>query len=267
VVAPSYAPAGKSLVSVTVLGTQQLTDQQPAVCHANEKLVRSGRQFLALFKKLSHPHAQPQYPGALEPSQRPVRVCSGIYSVAITATRRFINGDAQRASRGEASCRFVPLTYSTDNFASKVVAVALSGTFSTIFSHKPFRTIDDRTIHKETRFMARYSAFLGSFVDVQYRAGDICLPASWNLRRRFRPLHLPRTTLRATGQLKNFRWEIPYQCIVRLEESETFRTVASGRPAQPDESSAGPHRELQASAAQASAGASLLPISQRPKIA
>ena len=26
--------------------------------------------------------------------------------------------------------------------------------------------------------MARYSAFLGSFVDVQYRAGDICLPAS-----------------------------------------------------------------------------------------
>jgi len=26
--------------------------------------------------------------------------------------------------------------------------------------------------------MARYSAFLGRFVDVQYRAGDICLPAS-----------------------------------------------------------------------------------------
>jgi hypothetical protein len=114
--------------------------------------------------------------------------------------------------------------------------------------------------------MARYSAFLGSFVDVQYRAGDICLPASGTLvadsgRSIFLEQHYEQH-----GQRKNFRWEIPYQCIVRLEDSETFRTVASGRPAQPDESSA-PHRELQASAAQASSSASLLPISHRPKIA
>ena len=114
--------------------------------------------------------------------------------------------------------------------------------------------------------MARYSAFLGSFVDVQYRAGDICLPASGTFvadsgRSIFLEQHYEQH-----GQPKNFRWEIPYQCIVRLEESETFRTVASRRPAQQGESSAAPHRELQASA-HASAGASPLPISHRPKIA
>ena len=114
--------------------------------------------------------------------------------------------------------------------------------------------------------MARYSAFLGSFVDVQYRAGDICLPASGTFvadsgRSIFLEQHYEQH-----GQPKNFRWEIPYQCIVRLEESETFRTVASGRPAQQGECSAAPHRELQASA-HASAGASPLPISHRPKIA
>jgi len=115
--------------------------------------------------------------------------------------------------------------------------------------------------------MARYSAFLGSFVDVQYRAGDICLPASGSFvadsgRSIFLEQHYEQR-----GQRKNFRWEIPYQCIVRLEESEAFRTVASGRPAQQEQSSAAPHRELQAGAAQASAGASLLPISRRAKIA
>ncbi len=115
--------------------------------------------------------------------------------------------------------------------------------------------------------MARYSAFLGSFVDVQYRAGDICLPASGTFvadsgRSIFLEQHYEQH-----GQPKNFRWEIPYQCIVRLEESETFRAAALARPAQPDESSAAPHPELQASAAHASAGASLLPTSQRTKTA
>jgi hypothetical protein len=115
--------------------------------------------------------------------------------------------------------------------------------------------------------MARYSAFLGSFVDVQYRAGDICLPASGTFvadsgRSIFLEQHYEQH-----GQRKNFRWEIPYQCIVRLEESETFRAVASGRPAQQDESSAVSERELQASAAHASAGASLLATSQRTKTA
>jgi hypothetical protein len=81
-VAPSYAPADKSLVSVTVLGTQPLTDQQlGGFVIAQMKNwfgpVASSWRFLKSYRI---PHAQPQqYPGALEPPQRPVRVRSGIY--------------------------------------------------------------------------------------------------------------------------------------------------------------------------------------------
>jgi hypothetical protein len=116
--------------------------------------------------------------------------------------------------------------------------------------------------------MARYAAFLGSFVEVQYRAGDICLPASGTFvadsgRSIFLEQHYEQH-----GQNKNFRWEIPYQCIVRVEESETFREAAPvPQPAQQAQSPAAAGRELQASAAHASAGASLLPITQRPKTA
>src|SRR5882724_1082431 len=66
--------------------------------------------------------------------------------------------------------------------------------------------------------MARYSAFLGRRVEVHYRAGDILLPASGTLvadsgRSIFLEQHLEQR-----GQRKQFRWEIPYQYIVRLEE-------------------------------------------------
>jgi len=81
-VAPSYAPAGKSLVSVTVLGIQQLTDEQlGGFIIAQMKnwfgpVARSWK-FLRSYRI---PHAQPQqFPGALEPPQRPVRIRPGIY--------------------------------------------------------------------------------------------------------------------------------------------------------------------------------------------
>ena len=81
-VAPSYAPPGKSLVSVTVLGTQQLTDHQlSGFVIAQMKnwfgpVVGSWRY----LRSYRIPHAQPQqYPGTLEPPQRPVRVRSGVY--------------------------------------------------------------------------------------------------------------------------------------------------------------------------------------------
>src|SRR5262249_31324530 len=66
--------------------------------------------------------------------------------------------------------------------------------------------------------MARYSAFLGRRVEVHYRAGDILLPASGTFvadsgRSIFLEQHLTQR-----GQTRNFRWEIPYQYIVRLEE-------------------------------------------------
>jgi hypothetical protein len=74
--------------------------------------------------------------------------------------------------------------------------------------------------------MSRYSSYLGRVVDVMYRAGDICLPASGMFvgdsgRSIFLEQHYEQH-----GQLKNFRWEIPYSCIVRLEESETLAASA-----------------------------------------
>jgi len=81
-VAPSYAPPGKHLVSTTVLGTHKLTELQlSGFIIAQMKnwfgKVASTWQFLQGYYLT---HAQPQqYPGALEPPQRPVRVRPGVY--------------------------------------------------------------------------------------------------------------------------------------------------------------------------------------------
>ncbi len=77
--------------------------------------------------------------------------------------------------------------------------------------------------------MARYSLFLGRRVEVHYRAGDILLPASGTLvadsgRSIFLEQHLTQH-----GQQKNFRWEIPYQYIVRLEEAKDPPTPAASK--------------------------------------
>jgi len=94
-VAPSYAPAGKSLVSLTVLGTQQLTDQQlGGFIIAQMKNwfgpIASSWRYLKSYRI---PHAQPQqYPGALEPSQRPVRIRPGIYLCGDHRDNASING-------------------------------------------------------------------------------------------------------------------------------------------------------------------------------
>jgi phytoene dehydrogenase-like protein len=94
-VAPSYAPAGKHLISVSVLGIQQLTDVQlGGFIIAQMKnwfgpVARSWR----FLKSYRIPHAQPQqYPGALEPPQRPVRVRPGIYVTGDHRENASING-------------------------------------------------------------------------------------------------------------------------------------------------------------------------------
>jgi hypothetical protein len=102
--------------------------------------------------------------------------------------------------------------------------------------------------------MARYSAFLGRAVEVQYRAGDICLPASGTFvgdsgRSIFLEQHYDQH-----GLQKNFRWEIPYQYIVRLEEAEPLPEPLVAAAAEPDE-----ERPLEARAAHAAAGSSLRP--------
>ncbi|HEY6388878.1 MAG TPA: hypothetical protein VIX91_24645 [Candidatus Acidoferrum sp.] len=113
--------------------------------------------------------------------------------------------------------------------------------------------------------MARYSAFLGRRVEVQYRAGDILLPASGTFvadsgRSIFLEQHFEQR-----GSQKHFRWEIPYQYIVRLEEKlEPSEATASGHTASSPAPAVAPSAEVTPSA---SGGApAILPLN-RPKTA
>jgi len=80
--------------------------------------------------------------------------------------------------------------------------------------------------------MARYSAFLGFQVEVQYRAGDILLPASGTfVGDTGRSIFLEQT-FEVRGQRRQFRWEIPYQYIVRLaEKTEAAPFAITEKPA------------------------------------
>lgn len=125
--------------------------------------------------------------------------------------------------------------------------------------------------------MARYSAFLGRRVEVHYRAGDILLPASGTFvadsgKSIFLEQHLTQH-----GQQKNFRWEIPYQYIVRLEEtkdplpadakSNTPVPVGSSRAVSaPPREDAAKARSTSAVGASAS-GDTPLPVAGPPKTA
>ena len=93
--------------------------------------------------------------------------------------------------------------------------------------------------------MARYFDLLGQRVEVHYRASDILLSATGTLaadsgKSIFLEEHFTRR-----GQVKTFRWEIPYPCIIRLAESPA--------PAAP--------REAQAEATESG----ILPLRHRPK--
>lgn len=78
--------------------------------------------------------------------------------------------------------------------------------------------------------MCRYHELLGRRVEVQYRAGDVVLPATgWLAADSGRSIFLEEKLMQR-GQLKTFRWEIPYACILSLDEN--FAPV----PVVPDES-------------------------------
>lgn len=152
-----------------------------------------------------------------------------------------------------------------------------------LFPHHPpyesFRTIDAAATPSDTgTSMARYSAFLGRRVEVQYRAGDILLPASGTFaadsgRSIFLEEHFEQR-----GQEKQFRWEIPYQYIVRIQDldADGASPNPTAAPAEPASASdvtpqPNPTEDLRNSAtagAGASGGASsLLPFPNRPKTA
>lgn len=66
--------------------------------------------------------------------------------------------------------------------------------------------------------MARYSALLGRRIVVTYRAGDIILPATGNLAADSGKSIFLEESYKQKGSIKTFRWEIPYQCIVEMNE-------------------------------------------------
>lgn len=122
--------------------------------------------------------------------------------------------------------------------------------------------------------MARYSSFLGRRVEVQYRAGDILLPASGTfVADSGRSVFLEQSLVQR-GQPRYFRWEIPYQYIVRLERVSPLEDPQiAAQPARHSaaHSSAPSKQHFQRannSGPETSAGASpILPLRNRAKTA
>ena len=96
---------------------------------------------------------------------------------------------------------------------------------------------------------------------MQYRAGDILLPATGTLAADSGRSIFLEESLGQRGKLKHFRWEIPYQCIVRIEEKplEIEASPASTAPAQPTAA-----RAAAVQTEDRGAKSSLLPLPNRP---
>jgi hypothetical protein len=124
--------------------------------------------------------------------------------------------------------------------------------------------------------MARYSAFLGRKVEVQYRAGDILLPASGTfVADSGRSIFLEQSFVQK-GQQRNFRWEIPYQYIVRLEEKHEdpeepghASAAASTAPSAAEPAKPGAEAKSQVPENSITSGGApgILPFQNRPKTA
>ena len=66
--------------------------------------------------------------------------------------------------------------------------------------------------------MARYPGLLGRRIEVIYRAGGILLPATGNLAADSGNSIFLEEHYQHQGDVKTFRWEIPYACIIQLNE-------------------------------------------------
>jgi phytoene dehydrogenase-like protein len=94
-VASSYAPKGKHLISTTVLGTHKLTEAQLSgfIIAQMKNWFGKVASTWQMLRGYYLTHAQPQqYPGALEPWQRPVRVRPGVYVCGDHRDNASING-------------------------------------------------------------------------------------------------------------------------------------------------------------------------------
>ncbi len=117
--------------------------------------------------------------------------------------------------------------------------------------------------------MASYSQFLGRKVTVQYRVGDILLPASGLFaadsgRSIFLEQHIEQR-----GKRSYFRWEIPYQYIQRIEETSESEENPAPAAELPSHASDSPQSSNPPTsrAAHAASGSSYLSSSRRPDTA
>jgi hypothetical protein len=80
--------------------------------------------------------------------------------------------------------------------------------------------------------MARYSSFLGCKVEVQYGASDTLLPASGIFAADSGRSIFLEQSFEQRGQQRHFRWEIPYEYLVRITvtaaHSSLATTIAAG---------------------------------------
>src|ERR1700704_4942968 len=90
--------------------------------------------------------------------------------------------------------------------------------------------------------MARYSALMGRRIQVTYRAGEILRPATGNLAADSGKSIFLEESYKQEGSVKTFRWEIPYLCIVNLNECPEIPSPSASLPAQ-RESGVEPPRE------------------------
>ncbi len=66
--------------------------------------------------------------------------------------------------------------------------------------------------------MAAYSNYLGKRIELHFQAGDKELPAAGILvADSGRSVFLEEQFL-CSGRMRQFRWEIPYECVVRVAE-------------------------------------------------
>jgi hypothetical protein len=77
--------------------------------------------------------------------------------------------------------------------------------------------------------MARYAASFGLRVEVLYRAGEISLPATGTLVADSGKSIFLQESFSRHGSVKTFRWEIPYQCIIRLAAAPLALGASSSR--------------------------------------
>src|SRR5277367_6620788 len=112
--------------------------------------------------------------------------------------------------------------------------------------------------------MARFSSFLGRRVEVQYRASDTLLPASGVfVADSGRSIFLEQS-FEQRGQHRHFRWEIPYQHLVRIgllkPDEHEIVPANNGAHCEPARSEAKGERKDKRPSASATASPNLEPM-------